>query len=142
MPRGTFERLAASHPRLIRALWSDAFVAASIQREWIVSLGQRSAYERVAHLFCEVFIRLQTVGLVEGDSCEFPVTQTELGDATGLSTVHVNRTLQDLRAAGLIVLKGRTLHIPDLPALKRAALFNPRYLHLGRDGRDPLASVG
>jgi CRP-like cAMP-binding protein len=87
------------------------------------------ALERVAHLLCEIFERLRPVGLLNGDSCGFPVTQMDLADATGLSVVHLNRTLQELRAAGLIVLRERILTIGDLEALKNAGLFNPIYLH-------------
>ncbi len=93
----------------------------AIQREWTVNLGQRTAIERVGHLFCELFLRLRCVGLTEGDSCALPLTQVELADALGLSNVHVNRTLQELRRAGLIVLKGGRLTIPDFAALQKAS---------------------
>jgi CRP-like cAMP-binding protein len=126
----------ARHPRIERALNWETLVAIATQREWTVSLGQRSALERMAHLLCELFFRLRAVGLTEGDSCAFPITQVELGYATGLSNVHVNRTLQELRAAGLVVLRDRTLTLPRLPALMRAGLFNPTYLHLDREGRE------
>jgi CRP-like cAMP-binding protein len=130
-----FDVLMSAHPRIRHALWWEQLVAAAIQREWAINLGQRTAFERLAHLFCETFIRLQTVGLTQGDRCEFPLTQNELGEAAGLSTVHVNRTLQELRAANLIVLKDRVLRIPDLPALEEAALFDRAYLHLDHEGR-------
>jgi CRP-like cAMP-binding protein len=133
--RGGFEEVMLASPRVTQALWWDLLVASSIQREWTVNLGQRGAFERMAHLLCEVFIRLDVAGLVEGDHCEFPLTQTDLGEATGLSTVHVNRTLQELRAAELIVLNNKVLQVPDLDALKAAALFDVGYLHLGGDGR-------
>jgi CRP-like cAMP-binding protein len=86
----------------------------------------------VAHLFCEIIERLRPVGMVEGNSCVMPVTQMDLADATGLSVVHLNRTVQELRASGLIVLRDRTLTITDLDALKDAALFSPSYLQLYR----------
>lgn len=88
----------------------------------------------MAHLFCELFIRLRCVGLSEHDSCPLPVTQAELADATGLTSVHVNRTLQEMRSAGLIVLKSKALTIPDLTALQKVALFNANYLHLEHEG--------
>jgi CRP-like cAMP-binding protein len=135
IPRRGFDQLMSAHPRIQNALWWEQLVCNAVQREWAINLGQRSAFERVAHLFCEIFLRLETVGLTQQDSCEFPLTQTELGEATGLSTVHVNRTLQELRAQGLIVLKDRMLTIPDLEALKSAAEFDPSYLHLGHEGR-------
>jgi CRP-like cAMP-binding protein len=134
IPRTTLEDLTARHPRIERALWWETLVAHAIQRELTVSLGQRDAAERMGHLLCEVFLRLGSVGLTRGDSCDLPVTQADLGDAMGLSTVHVNRTLQHLRGAGLIILKGGVLTIPDQRALMDASHFNPNYLHLGREG--------
>lgn len=130
--RDSFERLLAAAPRLVRAFVRDLLVEASIQREWVLSLGQRSALERIGHLLCEIYVRLKAIGQIKAGSCAFPLTQTELADATGLSTVHVNRTLQELRAASLIVLDGHTLTIPDFDELAAAALFSPAYLHLDR----------
>jgi CRP-like cAMP-binding protein len=135
IPKERFVDLLDRHPRVGRALWWDSLVEGAIQREWTTSLGQRDALERISHLLCEVFIRLRGVGLTQGQSCELPVTQEELGDTTGMSTVHVNRTLSELRESGLIVLKGKQLTIPDLAALKSAAMFNPNYLHLENEGR-------
>ena len=80
-------------------------------------------------------MRLRAVGLANGDTCDLPITQSEIADATGLSTVHVNRTLQELRGSGLISLRGRELGIPDLAALRRASFFNAGYLHLDREDR-------
>lgn len=134
--REAFDNILANHPRLTKALWKDSLVTVAIQREWTLNLGQRVAFERMAHLFCELFIRLEAVGQVQGNSCHFPVTQADLADATGLSTVHVNRTLQELRAANLIILSGKTLTIPDMEALRAAALFDANYLHLGEEGRN------
>ncbi len=129
-----FEELMGASPRIAQALWWESLVSAAIQREWTVNVGRRDAFERVAHLLCELFIRLRSVGMSEGDSCDFPLTQSDLGEATGLSNVHVNRVLQELRSANLIVLKQRKLTIPDLAALQHAALFNENYLHLGGEG--------
>jgi CRP-like cAMP-binding protein len=126
--REQFEELIANDHTLMEALWCESLVDGSIQREWAVNIGRRDAFERVAHLLCEIFERLRLVGLVEGNSCGFPVTQMDLADASGLSIVHLNRTLQELRAAGLIVLRERMLTINDLDALKGAGLFNPTYL--------------
>ena len=142
IPPDTIVALSDSSPRLARALWWSSLVEEAIQREWTTSLGQREAFERLAHLFCELFIRLMGVGLTEGDSCDLPVTQEQLGDATGMTTVHVNRTLTAMRDAKLIVLRGRKLIIPDLKALKGAALFNDNYLHLDRVGRALDANEG
>jgi CRP-like cAMP-binding protein len=139
MSPAAMARIAQELPRTAEALTLQSLVSAAIQREWTVNIGQRSATERLAHLFCEIFLRLDTVGLVTGGTCDMPLTQAELAEATGLTAVHVNRTLQELRASGMIVLKGRELTIPDLAALQHAAHFNANYLHLqnGSDSDDP-----
>jgi CRP-like cAMP-binding protein len=133
--RARLERMTSEHERVAKALWWDTLVSVAIQREWTVNLGQRTAIERLGHLFCELFLRLRGVGLTDGDTCTFPLTQVELADAMGLSNVHINRTLQELRKAGLVVLKGKRLTLPDLAALQKASLFNPNYLHLEHEGR-------
>ncbi|MCK1543545.1 Crp/Fnr family transcriptional regulator [Bradyrhizobium sp. 147] len=132
--RTRFESLVANDRSLAEAFLCETLVNAAIQREWAINLGRRVALERVAHLFCEIIERLRPVGMVDGNSCVMPITQTDLADATGLSVVHLNRTLQELRASGLIVLRERTLTINDLGALKNAALFSPSYLQLYRRG--------
>jgi CRP-like cAMP-binding protein len=132
IPRPLFQDLTLHHPLITQALWSQALVDAAIQREWTFKLNKRTAFERVSHLLCELFLRLRSLGLTRGPSCELAPTQARLAEATGLSAVHINRTLQELRAARLIVLKGKTLTIPDLDALMTAALFNSNYLHLHR----------
>ncbi|WP_372423064.1 Crp/Fnr family transcriptional regulator [Salinarimonas chemoclinalis] len=130
IPGARVAAIAAASPRLSTALaWSD-LCAQTLQREWTVNLGQRSALERMAHLICELFHRLRAVGLTHGLSYELPATQAMLADATGISAVHVNRTLQELRAAELITLRGRHMTIHDLEALEAAGLFSPAYLHL------------
>lgn len=130
--RAQYERLTADDRSLAEALLCEMLLNIAIQREWAINLGRRVALERVAHLFCEIFERLRPVGLVDGDSCSLPVTQMDLADATGLSVVHFNRTLQELRASRLIVLRDRTLTIGDLDALKATALYSPNYLQLYR----------
>ena len=117
---------------IARALWWNTHVAMGTQREWIASLGLRSARERIALLFCEVYFRLRMAGRCQGRSCEFPLTQADLAEATGLTPVHVNRMVQDLRRDGLIAWGGRTLTILDLDALCAVASFTPAYLHLDR----------
>jgi CRP-like cAMP-binding protein len=131
---GELEQVRAGHRNLAQALRMDDLVKISIQREWTLNVGQRTAYERLSHILCELFLRMEMVGLAEGKSCEFPLTQLDLADATGLTAVHVNRTLQELRKDGLIELHSRTLTIPDLEALRNAGLFNTNYLHLDRTG--------
>jgi CRP-like cAMP-binding protein len=134
IPRDTILDLMERYPRITKALWWSTLVDEAILREWIVNVGQRTAYERIAHVLCELFVRLGSVGLTDGDTCEIPVTQAELADTVGLSTVHVNRTLQELRRNRLIDLRGKSLTILDLSALQDAAMFNANYLHLGHEG--------
>lgn len=129
------EKVTAEHPRISQAFWWHELVNASIQREWLLNMGQRSAYERLGHLFVEIFFRMRTAGLADTDGCEFPLTQNDLADATGLTSVHVNRTLQDLRREGLVELERKQLRLPNLPALMNASGFNPNYLHLDHEGR-------
>jgi CRP-like cAMP-binding protein len=134
IPPAAFEAMMTAHPRVTRALYWESLVNAAVQREWMLNLGRRVATERLTHLFCEVFYRLRAIGLVQGDSCEMPLTQADLADVIGMTPVHVNRVLQTLRRQKLVELKGRRLTIPDLPALERVALFTPNYLHLGQVG--------
>ncbi len=135
LSREFFDEISLGYPRIVTALWWESLVSAAIQREWTMNLGQRTASERMAHLLCEIFFRLRIAGLTREGSCDFPLTQADLADATGLSKVHVNRTLQELRSAGLIVLKGKMLVVPNLDRLMNAGLFNANYLHMDREGR-------
>lgn len=129
-----FETLIDASPRIARALWKHSLVTASIAREWVLNVGQRTAYQRLAHLLCELVVKLDAAGLAS-TGYDWPLTQIDLADATGLTSVHVNRTLQQLRQDGLIRLQGRRLAVPDLAALMRVGLFTPNYLHL-----DPVAA--
>ena len=133
--REDMDGLTSQFPRVTQALWWESLVNAAIQREWTLNIGQRTAYERIGHLLVELFLRLRCVGLTNGISCDFPLTQTDIADATGLTPVHVNRTLQELRRDGLIILERKRLTIPDLQKLKDAAMFNANYLHLDHEGR-------
>lgn len=117
-------------PALARAFWRMSLVDAAIARERMTALGRRNAIERIAHLFCELFVRQQGIGLANGNSCPMPATQQQLACATGMSTVCVNRSLQAMRDAGLIILESKRLTIPDLAALQSVAMFNRSYLHL------------
>ena len=135
VPRERIEALTAMGPRVAQALWWDSSVTAAIQREWTVNLGQRDAIERLSHLFCELVYRLRAVGLADGNRCDIPLTQTDLAEATGMTPVHVNRMVQELRARGLIRWKGRDFETLDLEGLCDVAMFNPAYLHLDREGR-------
>ncbi|MBD2750357.1 Crp/Fnr family transcriptional regulator [Microvirga sp. BT688] len=117
-------------PAIARAFWWAALVDEATLREWLVNVGARKAEHRVAHLLCELLLRLETVGLTNGDTYELAITQVELADTVGLTSVHVNRVLQRLRRDGLITLKGKHLVILDAAKLKALSGFNPNYLHL------------
>jgi CRP-like cAMP-binding protein len=98
--------LCAGSPRIADALWRDTLISSAIFREWVMNVGRRDAYARMAHILCEWIVRMKAAGLAKDHACELPITQSELADATGMTTVHVNRTLMDLRKDGLIELKG------------------------------------
>jgi CRP-like cAMP-binding protein len=131
IPPETVADLLEHHPQVARALRIGTLVDEATLREWLVNVGCRSAAERIAHLFCELLMRLRAVGLAPNDSYALPITQADLGDTTGLSNVHVNRTLQELRRQGLIELKGGRLTILNLPRLRALAEFKSNYLHIG-----------
>ena len=117
------------HPRLGRLLWQDTLVDAAVFREWVVNVGRRSVYARTAHLLCEMVTRLSAVGLMHGNVCDVPITPVELADATGLSIVHVNRALQELRSRQLVDLRDTALVVLNWAGLQQAAGFDPAYLH-------------
>jgi CRP-like cAMP-binding protein len=136
-----FALLTREAPDLAEALTISELVTVAIQREWTLGLGQRSALERVAHLICELYVRMHAVEQVEGGAFSFPLTQVDIGSATGLTPVHVNRTLQELLRSGLIELHRRRLRLLDPPALMAAAMFDPAYLHLRDRQPGPAASA-
>ena len=132
IPVETIENLSTHHPRISRAFWWCTLVDEAILREWLVNMGQRPANQQIAHVFCELLVRLQAVNRATDNAYEFPLTQEEFSDALGLSAVHINRNLQELRRMGLVILNGGKLTIPDVGRLKEFAGFNPNYLHLTR----------
>ncbi|XYD07412.1 Crp/Fnr family transcriptional regulator [Methylobacterium sp. NMS12] len=142
IPRSAIEDLAAHHPRITQALWWATLVDEGTLREWLVNMGQRDADRQMAHLFCELFVRLQVVGLVRENSFELPITQDDLADTLGITGVHVNRVLQDLRGQGLLEWRSKRLHIPDVERLMAFAEFDPKYLHLKRRENDERPIVG
>lgn len=124
--------LALTHPAIGHALWIDALIGGSIFREWIVNVGRRDAHSRVGHLICELAVRLDHINGTTKRSYDLPMTQEQIGDAVGLTPVHVNRVLRSLSQSGLIVRDRRHISILDWDALRDASDFNPRYLHLKR----------
>jgi CRP-like cAMP-binding protein len=121
--------LVHAHPRLGDLFWRATLIDSAIFREWIVNVGSRDAHSRIAHLLCELYLRLKAVGLTDGYSFEAPITQSEIGEATGLSTVHVNRSIQRLRSEGLITLDKARCTIKDWDGLVQTGTFDPTYLH-------------
>jgi len=131
--RPTLLRLL-DRPSISRALWRATQLEASILRAWITNNGRRDSESRIAHLVCELYVRLRAVGRVEGNGFQLPLSQEDLADTAGLSTVHTNRCLQSLRAQALIRLKGGALEILDPVGLARRCAFSATYLTLGAAG--------
>ena len=128
VPRAALLDLIAARPAIRLAVWIDTLVDASIFREWVVNVGRRDSRARIAHLLCELALRLKNIG--EGDDrFDFPLTQEQLADATGLTAVHTNRTLQSLRRAGLIQLSNGILQVLDWKELCEVGDFDELYLH-------------
>lgn len=123
------ETLGDEHPRVMRALWWESLVTASIQREWLVSAGQRTALESLAHLLCELYFRLKIVGLAKDGRCALPLTQAQIADALGLTQPHVSRIVRELNGSDMVRLRQRKLEVLDERALRELAGFNPNYLH-------------
>lgn len=132
VPSERLDRLTSQDNGLTKALWWSTLVDEAVLRSWIVNAGRRDAYQRIAHLLCEMHVRMNMIGLVTGDRFDLPLTQEELADATALTPVHTNRTLQRLRGEGLIKLGGRVLTVLDVARLREAAGFDPNYLHIER----------
>lgn len=130
LPHNALRAAARAHERIADALWRETLTDAAIARQWLLNVGQRDAYSRLAHLFCELGVRAGAAGLGRSTGFEMPATQVDLGDATGLTPVHINRTLQRLRGDRLIAQRGTALTILDWPRLAGAAGFDPAYLRL------------
>jgi CRP-like cAMP-binding protein len=122
--------LIDDHPSIARAMWLDTLIDGSIFREWILNVGRRDARHRIAHLLCEFARRLEIAGLGSTKGYELPMTQEQIADATGLTSVHVNRSIKALEADGLIVRDKRFIGIPDWERLRDLSGFNELYLHL------------
>jgi CRP-like cAMP-binding protein len=130
IPHDAVRAMIHSNSGVADALVKHALVDGSIFREWVANVGRRTALERIAHVICESFVRMRALGLVKQDTFELPLTQLEIGDATGLSNVHVNRTLQELRRLLVIKTAGKVHTILDWELLQETADFRPDYLHL------------
>ena len=129
IPKKALLELADRHPGVGRAMWLDTLIDSSVFREWVVNVGRRDARTRIAHLLCELALRLEASGVGKDGSYEFPLTQEQLADATGLTPVHTNRVLQALRKDGLISLTSQSLTVLDWARLQSVGDFDERYLH-------------
>jgi CRP-like cAMP-binding protein len=129
VPMAALEALSLSRPAIGRALWIDTLIDSSIFREWVVNVGRRDSRARVAHILCEFSLRLEAAGLAADHKYELPMTQEQLADAVGLTSVHVNRVLRQLGEEGLISRDRRHIVIEDWNRLREAGDFNERYLH-------------
>lgn len=134
IPAEALKQLAFERPRVGMALWLDTLVDGAIFREWIANVGRRDARTRIAHLLCEISLRLEVAGLGEATRYELPMTQEQIGDCTGLTAVHVNRTLKTLENDRLIERRNsRIVTIGDWRSLAQAGDFDSTYLHLHED---------
>lgn len=132
LPSAALDILTSGHNGLTKALWWATLVDEAVLRNWVVNIGRRDAFERIANLLCEMHLRMKMVDLVEADRFSLPLTQEMIADATGLTPVHANRTLQRLRREGLIDLEGGMLEVLDVDRLRQIAGFDASYLHIKR----------
>jgi CRP-like cAMP-binding protein len=128
VPHERLKAITEQLPHLTRLLWFSTNLDAAIHREWVLSLGRRTALARTAHLFCELYLRLQLVGLTEGLTYRLELTQVDLAECLGLTSIHVNRTLKALRESDLVEFRGGTVTIRDFDRLASLAEFDPGYL--------------
>jgi CRP-like cAMP-binding protein len=135
VPHDNLRAITERFPHLTRVYWFGTNMDAAIHREWEVSLGRRSAIARLAHLFCELHVRLGIVGLAEELEYDLSLTQAELSECLGLTSVHINRTLKELREQALVEFRGNRVSIANLAGLRRLAEFDPAYLYLEKRPR-------
>ena len=139
IPRADIQKIARSSASIGHAILVNILVDASIFREWILNVGRRDARSRLAHVLCELAVRLDAHGLAEDMGYHLPMTQAELADALGLTPVHLNRVIRSLEVDGLIVRSKRDVSFPDWERMIDIADFNDRYLHLAVQESSELA---
>jgi CRP-like cAMP-binding protein len=132
IPHDAILGLFEEQPRLGEVFWRETLIDSAVMRKWLACVGRRSPMSCIAHMICEFVARMQAVGLSDRVTCDFPMTQTELGDAAGLSTVLINRTIRDLRKRGLVTWGIHSVTINDWAGLAQVGQFDPAYLQLPR----------
>jgi CRP-like cAMP-binding protein len=135
VPHDKLTAITEQHPHLTRVYWFNTNLDAAIHREWEVSLGRRTALAKVASLLCELHVRLGIVGLTDGNDFALPLTQTDVAECLGLTQIHVNRTLRELRQSNLVEFRSGRVSISALKELTAVAEFDPAYLYLERRPR-------
>ncbi len=135
VPHQSLKLVTNEHPHLLRLLWLNTLVDGAIHRQWLVATGAQNAVSHMAHFICEMYVRLTSIGKAEQYRFHLPMTQTELGDALGLSGVHANRSLQELRGQGLVSWQGNNVEILDWSRLQEFGMFDPTYLSVQQEPR-------
>ncbi|MFT3967593.1 MAG: Crp/Fnr family transcriptional regulator [Sphingobium sp.] len=136
IPHGRLDEIVARRPVMAKLLWFSTLLDAAMHREWIFRLGRFDALRRLGHFFCEVEAKLRAVGISDGATFPLPLTQSDLGEACGLTSVHVNRMLRELRNRGLLRMRAQTVTIIDRGALYRLCEFDPAYLYFDDADRE------
>ena len=132
VPHERLDAVTSKYPRIARLLWKSTLIDAAIYRRWLACIGRQAALSRLAHLFCEFYLRLQLIGITDGLRDPLPLTQTDIGDALDFSLVHTNKTCALMRRRGLVTFERRTLTIRDWDRLREIGEFDPQYLHLDK----------
>src|SRR5215203_2476457 len=141
IPHSYFHKVLPRSQQLTHALWRETLVDAAVFREWVVNVGAREAINRIAHLLCEIKLRLDAVGLVRERTFTLPAKQTDIADACGITAVHTNRVVQELRAKGLIEWEGNSLTILRWDELAKIGDFSAEYLHLRKENEPSEAAL-
>lgn len=136
VPHDALRAAARNHPGIAEAFWRECVVDAAVLAEWVVNVGRRDARSRLAHLLCEIACRVEGLSKKGHQDVPFAATQAHIADMTGLTSVHVNRTLQALKQDGVVALHGRAIRILDWERLKQIGEFDSAYLRLGRPAND------
>ncbi len=135
VPHDRLYAITETHPHLTRLLWFMTTLDAAIHREWELSLGRRTSSARIAHVLCELHTRFQIVGMTQGDSYRLPLTQFDLAECLGLTAIHVNRTLRELRMSRLVTFRNKNVVIENLAGLAKLAEFDSDYLYVDKRPR-------